>query len=109
MRGRKGTGAFGEIAKGLGHKQIAARVRRKHVEELYKMLATEKMSFNRFVEICVEAYIKSDPRIRGLVESARRQDALPAEPKRRFAFSDHEKDELLREIEMGSILDDEDG
>lgn len=101
MRGRKGTGPHGLIARGQGHRQIAARVRREHVDELYRMLAQEKMTFNRFVEVCVEAYIKSDPRMRGLVEADRRNAAIPKREKRekRFSFDERERQDLLREIE----------
>jgi hypothetical protein len=109
VRGRKGTGPHGLIAKGRGHKQIAARVRREHVEELYRMLAQEKVSFNRFVELCVEAYIRSDPRMRGLVEADRRNAQIPKREKRekRFSFDERERQELLREIEsLGPEVDE---
>lgn len=97
------------IAQGTGYKQIAARVKRKHVDEMYRMLATEKMSFNKFIEIVAESYIKSDPRIRSIIEEFRRNDAVPQkETKKRFSFSDEEKDDLFREIGQETpLLDDE--
>lgn len=81
-------------------KQIIARVDRLVVDELYGMLREEGLSLQKFISLCVGAYVRSDPRMRGLIEAYRR-DQLVSERERDTGevFSDKERAAILRDIE----------
>jgi hypothetical protein len=83
-------------------KQIIARIDRKKVDEMYRMLREEGMNLQVFIRLCVDAYISSDSRMRGLIEAHRReQDVSEQEKSRGLVFSDKERAEILREIKEG--------
>ena len=81
-------------------KQIIARVDRKVVDELYGMLREEGLSLQKFIALCVDSYVRSDSRMRGLIEAYRR-DQLISERERDSGevFSDKERAAILRDIE----------
>ena len=99
MRGRKGTGPNGVFGQRLGQKQIAVRIDRGTVDELYRMLKEEGMTLHDFFNLCVDRYVKSDARIRGLIEAWRRDNQLSPKEQKNFSLSKDERREMLREID----------
>jgi len=92
----------------MGMKQIAVRVDRQKVDEMYRMLKEEDMSLQTFLEICVERYVASDPRIRGLIEGWRRENQISKQEKDGgLKLSKRERDQLMQDIESTSKAFDE--
>jgi len=81
-------------------KQIIARIDRKLVDELYGMLREEGITLQKFLSLCVEAYVRSDSRMRGLIEAYRRDQTVSHKEKSSGeVFSDKERASILRDIE----------
>jgi hypothetical protein len=106
--GRKGSGPNGQLlGTGFGERQISARIRRERVDELYEMLKEERMSLQDFFSLCVEAYVQSNPRMRGLVEAWRRESQVSKKEVKNVTLPQSEIDDILREIEQGSDVEGE--
>lgn len=89
-------------------KQIAVRVDRQRVDEMYRMLKEEEMSLQTFLEICVEQYVASDPRMRGIIEAWRRENQISKKEKDGgLKLSKRERDQLMQDIESTSKALDE--
>ncbi len=90
-------------------KQIAIRVDRHTVDELYRMLREERMTLQMFLGLCVDRYVKSDPRMRGIVEAFRRDNQVSKKERPRFTLSKRERAELLDELEDISPIPPDEG
>lgn len=108
-QGKKGTGPDGIFGQKHGMKQIAVRVDRHTVDELYRMLKEEKMTLQTFLALCIDRYVKSDPRMRGIVEAFRRDNQVSKREAPKFRLSDKEKKDLLTELEEISPIPDTEG
>jgi hypothetical protein len=95
-RPSSGPASFGRHAM----KQIIARVDRKQVDELYGMLREEGISLQAFIALCVKMYIESNPSMRAMIESYRRDLYVTKNEKDSGeVFSDDERAAILRDIE----------
>lgn len=103
--GRAGTGpsAFGRRTT----KQVIFNLDKVKADELYSMLTNEGMSVKEFLTLCVDGYLTSDHRIRGIIEFHRKNKEITlSEANNGDVFSDKELSSILKEIESGDTQDD---
>lgn len=91
-----GPGGFGR--KTL--KQVTFRLDRSKVDELYRMLSEEGVTFQDLMSVCVDRYIVSDPRMRAIIEGWKRERSVSGQERDRGGiFSEREARDILDEID----------
>jgi hypothetical protein len=75
---------------------------------LQKILIDDDLTFQAFMEACVQSYLRGDPNILKVVKDYKLISRLPKEKLAEYLLSHREREKLLRELEIDSpIKDDE--
>lgn len=81
-------------------KQVLARLHEDDHRVLRVMLKRDKLSFQKFVALCVRGYLDADPYMLQFLRIARELDAIPEGVRDKYALSMRERNQLFEEIEQ---------
>lgn len=74
---------------------------------LKKLLVDDDLSFQAFMEACVQAYLRGDPNMLKVVKDFRMLRRIPKEKLAEYLMSHRERERLLKEMEEESPIQDE--
>lgn len=97
-RGKRNTGPFGQIEKGLNIHQAPIRIHNNDWELLKIRLRNEGLSFQDFGRACVEAWLRMDQGMMTVVADWKRLNVIPKSEVDQYTLSDREKRAMFDEI-----------
>lgn len=78
--------------------QVPFRLHMNDHKLLKKLLGDDSLTFQGFVDICVQAYLKGDPTFLKMVKQWKELNTVPKEVQDRYTLSQRERQALLDEI-----------
>lgn len=70
---------------------------------MLKLLNDDRMTFQSFVEACMQAYLRADPAVMTIVKDWRTLNEIPKEHKDLYTLSHRERADVMRELEQIQI------
>ena len=80
-------------------KQAIVRIHENDHAVLKLMLKKDRMSFQKFVNLCVRGYLDGDPQFLRALKTFREQEAIPKDIKDKHVLSHRERADIYKELE----------
>ena len=86
--------------KDINVKQIPFRLHPNDKALFFKLLGDDNLSFQKFVDACMQAYLRGDPSVVKIIKDWRTLNEVPKDHLERYTLSHRERAEIQRELEM---------
>lgn len=78
--------------------QIPYRIHNNDKVLMIKLMEDDKINFQRFIDACVQAYLRGDPAAQKIVKDWKALNEIPPEDRERYTLSHRERQKIMDEI-----------